>query len=169
VETLAAATDTAWHNFQLIAYGQLAAMGVPWESLQQKMQAAGVTPDPAMQRVFAASVGLPPQAFTSLFTSVVTASFATLVESLRAVGVTAAAVPVPQFYNNNRCRSVAGASEVLLVSGHSCRCGSCRTARYCSGRACQGQAWKQHKPVCQALAAARAAAAAAAAAAGGAS
>jgi hypothetical protein len=80
------------------------------------------------------------------------AALAKLVECLREVGVAAAAIPVPHFCNNSRCRNVSGPSEVQMVTGHSCICSGCHTARYC-GRPCQRQAWKQHKPVCKALAA----------------
>jgi hypothetical protein len=82
-----------------------------------------------------------------------------LVQRLRAVGAAAGAIPVGSFCNNSGCVNVCGPSEVMLVSGRTNLCAGCRTARYC-GRGCQGQAWKQHKPVCKALAAAAAAAAA---------
>jgi hypothetical protein len=49
-------------------------------------------------------------------------------------------------------------SEAQLVGGRTCICAGCLTARYC-GRACQRAAWRQHKPVCKALAAAATAAA----------
>jgi hypothetical protein len=62
--------------------------------------------------------------------------------------------------NNPACSNVCGPSEALLVGSRSCVCAGCRTARYC-GRACQRAAWRQHRPVCKALAAAAAAEAAA--------
>jgi hypothetical protein len=62
------------------------------------------------------------------------------------------------------CSKVSGPSERLLVSGSSTMCAGCRAARYCS-RECQKQQWKEHRPVCKALAAAAAAPAGAAAAA----
>ena len=66
----------------------------------------------------------------------------------------------PHACNNPACSSAVGPSEAQLVGGRSCICAGCRTARYC-GRACQRVMWRQHKPVCKALAAAAAAAAAA--------
>jgi hypothetical protein len=61
----------------------------------------------------------------------------------------------PCVCNSPYCANLSGFSEVGLVSGRSCVCGGCRVARYCR-RACQRSAWKQHKPVCAALAAAAA-------------
>jgi hypothetical protein len=63
---------------------------------------------------------------------------------------------VPCLCNNPCCSNLAGLTELGLVSGRSCVCGGCRVARYC-GRECQRAVWKQHKPVCAALAAAAAA------------
>lgn len=74
---------------------------------------------------------------------------------LQGVGCALAALAMPHACNNPCCRSLEGASELQLVGGRSCSCAGCRTARYC-GRACQRQHWRQHKPVCQALAAAAA-------------
>jgi hypothetical protein len=68
---------------------------------------------------------------------------------------------VPCLCNNPSCANLSGLTEMGLVSGRSCVCGGCRVAHYC-GRACQPAVWKQHKPVCAALAAATAAATAAA-------
>jgi hypothetical protein len=67
---------------------------------------------------------------------------------IRAAGVALLSLATPC-----ACNNVSGPSELPLVSGRSCVCGGCRVARYCS-RDCQRQHWKQHKPVCQALAAA---------------
>jgi hypothetical protein len=78
-----------------------------------------------------------------------------LVQQLQVVGAAFTSLAVPSFYNNPSCSNISGPTEVHLVSGQSCICAGCCTARYC-GRACQRQHWKQHKPVCKALAAAAA-------------
>ena len=88
------------------------------------------------------------------------ASLTGLVRQLQATGGMLSSIAVPHFCNNPGCGNVSGPTEVQLVSGRSCVCAGCRTARYC-GRACQRAAWQQHKPVCKALAAAAASAAAA--------
>jgi hypothetical protein len=79
------------------------------------------------------------------------ASLTALAQQLRATGVMFCSIAVPHFCNNPACGSISGPTEVQLVSGRSCICAGCRTARYC-GRDCQQAAWKQHKPVCKALA-----------------
>jgi hypothetical protein len=81
---------------------------------------------------------------------------------LRTVGRVLTSFALPSVCNNPACRSFSGTSESSLVQGSSSRCSSCRAARYCS-IGCQHAAWKQHKPVCKALAAAAAASAASAA------
>ena len=78
-------------------------------------------------------------------------------QHLLAAGRVLARFAIPQFCNNPGCVNLRGPSEEQLVRGHSCICAGCRTARYC-GRVCQRAAWRQHKPVCKALAAAAAAA-----------
>jgi len=57
--------------------------------------------------------------------------------------------------NNPSCGSFLGVSELQLVKGRSSSCSGCRTARYCS-EGCMREHWKQHRPVCRALAAAAA-------------
>ena len=84
------------------------------------------------------------------------ASLAALVQQLQASGMMLSSIAVPHFCNNPACVNISGPTEVQLVSGRSCICAGCRTARYC-GQGCQRQAWKQHRPVCKALAAAAAA------------
>jgi hypothetical protein len=79
---------------------------------------------------------------------------------LQAAGSVLADFAIPHACNNPACSNLCGASEAQLVGGRSCICAGCLTARYC-GRACQRAVWRQHKPVCKALAAAAAAAAAA--------
>jgi hypothetical protein len=133
-------SEFSWH---------LGHAGYPCQAMQQSFEALGeaITTSPLPWVVSAAG---PPRGAGA---EMAAAAVAKLVECLRAVGVAAAAIPVPHFCNNSRCGNVSGVSEVLMVTGHSCICSGCHTARYC-GRACQRQAWKQHKPVCKALAAA---------------
>jgi hypothetical protein len=76
-------------------------------------------------------------------------------QQLQAAGSALCSFAVPCMCNNPACSNLSGLTEVGLVSGRSCVCGGCRVARYC-GRACQRAVWKQHKPVCAALAAATA-------------
>ena len=85
------------------------------------------------------------------------ASLAALVQQLQATERMLCGIAVPHFCNNLACGNISGPTEVLLVSRRSWLCAGCLTARYC-GRDCQRAAWKQHKPVCKALAAATAAA-----------
>ena len=82
------------------------------------------------------------------------ASIAALVQQLQATRAMLSSIAVPHFCNNSACANLSGATEAQLVSGRSCVCAGCRVAHYC-GRACQRAAWKQHKPVCKALAAAQ--------------
>jgi len=86
---------------------------------------------------------------------------------LQAARVAVTALAVPHCCNNPSCSNVSGPAELQLVSGRSCICAGCQTARYC-GRACQRAHWKQHKAVCKAIAAAGAAGGAEAGAAAGA-
>jgi hypothetical protein len=72
---------------------------------------------------------------------------------LQAAGSVLCSFAVPCACNNPACLNLSGLTELGLVSGRSCICGGCRVARYC-GRACQRVVWKQHKPICAALAAA---------------
>jgi hypothetical protein len=76
---------------------------------------------------------------------------------LSAFGGLLSALAHPYACNNPDCANLSGVSEVRLVTGHSTKCSGCKTARYCC-KACQVQHWKQHKPVCKALAAAAGAA-----------
>jgi hypothetical protein len=139
---------------------QLVTTGYPLQSLQEGVTALSAAADVAMQSLaFDAHAG-------RMYSAVSVGLVGELVQRMRVVGEALGAVPVPDFCNNSSCVNVCGPSEVLLVSGRSCICAGCRTARYC-GRVCQRQAWKQHKPACKALAAAAAAAACAHAAEGG--
>jgi hypothetical protein len=80
-------------------------------------------------------------------------------EQLLAASRVLACFAIPHACNNPACRNTYGPSEAQLAGGRSCICAGCRTARYC-GRACQRAAWRQHKPICKALAVAAAAASA---------
>jgi len=77
----------------------------------------------------------------------------TAAELMTALGLSLNSLAFPTACNNPRCSDLSGPSELLLVSGRSKMCAGCLVARYCS-RGCQRQHWKQHKPVCKALAAA---------------
>jgi hypothetical protein len=77
-------------------------------------------------------------------------------EQLQTAGAALACFAIPQACNNLACSNVCGPSEAQLVGGRTCICGVCLKARYCC-RACQRAAWRQHKPVCNALATAAAA------------
>jgi hypothetical protein len=76
-------------------------------------------------------------------------------QRLQEAGNALCSFAVPCLCNNPSCANLSGLTELGLVSGCSCVCGGCHVARYC-GRACQRFAWKQHKPLCAALAAAAA-------------
>ena len=128
---------------------QLIAAGYPLQSLQEGLMALSMAADVAMQTLaFDARAG-------RMYSAVSVGLVDELVLRMHAVGAALGVIAVPDFCNNSSCVNVCGPSEVLLVSGRSCICAGCRVARYC-GRVCQRQAWKQHKPVCKALAAAAA-------------
>jgi hypothetical protein len=84
-----------------------------------------------------------------------------MVKELIATGKAYCAVPLKPLCNNPVCGASDGPSELKLVGGGVGLCKGCLGVRYCS-TACQKQHWKQHKPVCKALAARKAAVAAAA-------
>jgi hypothetical protein len=130
------------------------------ESTVQQLTALGYQPQDLQQQLAAAAEALPSLSndlqvadqFTdgpAATTTVLQASQ----EQLQAAGRVLACFAIPHACNNPACANLAGPSESQLVGGRSCICAGCRTARYC-GRACQRAAWRQHKPVCQALAAA---------------
>jgi hypothetical protein len=123
--------------------GDLAAAGYPIQSAAQQVEAAA-----AALRAF-------PAADDAAATA---AAYADVVLQLRALSGVLNTLPVLHACNSPACVSMLGPSELAAVSGRSCVCGGCRVARYCS-RACQRAAWKQHKPVCQAISSAAAAAA----------
>jgi hypothetical protein len=123
------------------ALAQLAAAGCSPQQLQQQLDA-----------LLSAQQGLQ-QGMTDV-------SLAALVQQLQVTGAMLSSISGPHFCNSPACANLSGPTEVRLVSGRSCVCAGCHTSRYC-GLACQRAAWKQHKPVCKALAAASAAPAAA--------
>ena len=121
--------------------------GLDCESTQAQLGAAGCSPEQLQQQL---GVLLSAQQGTQH--GLTDASFAALKQQLQATGAMLCSIAVPHFCNNPACTNLSGPTEVRLVSGRSCICAGCRIARYC-GRACQRAAWKQHKPVCKALAA----------------
>jgi hypothetical protein len=82
-----------------------------------------------------------------------TARLQVAAQQLQAAGSALCFFAAPCLCNSPSCTNISGLTEMGTVSGRSCICGGCRVARYC-GRACQRSIWKQHKPVCAALAAA---------------
>jgi hypothetical protein len=116
------------------ALAQLQAAGCAPQQLQQQLQALSATQQGMQQ-------------------GLTDASLTALVQQLQGTGAMLCNIAVPHFCNNPACGNISGPTEVQLVSGRSCICAGCRVARYC-GRECQRAAWKQHKPVCKALAAA---------------
>jgi hypothetical protein len=134
---LAAAENTPPHHHQqqhLLLLAQLTAADCTPPQLQQQLQALLAAQQETQQ-------------------GLTDASLAALVQQLQAIGAMLSNIPVPHFCNNPACGNISGPTEVQLVSGRSCVCAGCRMGRYC-GRDCQRAAWKQHKPVCKALAAA---------------
>jgi hypothetical protein len=116
--------------------------------LQAQLAAAGCTP-PQLQQQLKALLSAQQETQQGLKD----ASLSALVQQLQVTGAMLSNIPVQHFCNNPACGNISGPTEVQLVSGRSCVCAGCRTARYC-GRDCQRAAWKQHKPVCKALTAA---------------
>jgi hypothetical protein len=122
------------------------------QAVLTQLEAAGCAPQqlqPQLQSLLAVHYSMQPRELTE-------ASIAALVQQLQATGRMLCRIAVPHFCNNPACGNISGRTEVQLVSGRSCVCAGCCTARYC-GRACQRAAWQEHKPVCKALAAAAAA------------
>jgi hypothetical protein len=133
MESMAAAVAEWVGGIDSPAFQQLTAAGCSPQQLQQQLDA-----------LLAAQQGTR-QGLTD-------ASLAALVQQLRVTGVMLSSIAVPHFCNNPACVILSGPTEVRLVSGRSCVCAGCLLARYC-GRGCQRAAWKQHKPVCNVLAA----------------
>jgi hypothetical protein len=96
-------------------------------------------------------------AAASIFSTSMDERMPAALQQLRLTGLAVCGMAVPCLCNNPSCANTTGLTELSLVSGRSCICAGCRVARYCS-RPCRARHWKQHKPVCAALAAASSAA-----------
>jgi hypothetical protein len=132
------------------------------DSTVQQLAALGYQPQELQQQLAAAAEALPALSndlqAANPFTDGHSAAVAVLQaaqEQLLTANRVLACFAIPHACNNPGCGNLTGPSEAQLVGGRSCICAGCRTARYC-GRACQRAAWRQHKPVCKALAAAAA-------------
>jgi hypothetical protein len=125
-------------------------------STQEQLSAAGYAPQELSDQLLQAVAAL--QTVGDITTDVQPdpAFSRDAAQQLQATGSALCSFAVPCLCNNPACTNLSGLTEAGLVSGRSCVCGGCLVARYC-GRACQRAAWKQHKPVCAALAAAAAA------------
>jgi hypothetical protein len=126
---------------------QLAALGYDAEGLLQCLSSADATAKIAVRDELPA-VAQPEDVLRQLL------------QQLQSVGVALTSFAHPSACNNPLCSNPAGPLEAVLVLSKTSRCSACRAARYC-GKACQVAHWKQHKHVCERLAAAAAAAAAA--------
>jgi hypothetical protein len=82
---------------------------------------------------------------------------AQLAGRLHALGVSLSSLPLSWGCNNPLCTNMQGPAEAGIVQSKGHKCNGCHKAYYC-GKACQAQHWKQHKPVCKAIAAAASAA-----------
>ena len=129
---------------------QLSALGYQPEQLRQQLGVAAAA-------LLAYMSDLPDWLKIPYDDSATVATLKQIQEQLLAAFKVVATFANPHACNNPACGNVGGPSEAQLVGGRSCICGGCCIARYC-GRACQRAAWRQHKPVCKALAAAAAAA-----------
>ena len=132
----------------------LSAAGYNPQHMQQQLQQLLALLPPSQDSKDHKNAEDPPEQASSA------AGAAEMQSQLQCVGAVLTSVAVMCVCNNPSCSNVAGRSELGLVSGRSCVCAGCLTGRYCS-RDCQRQAWKQHKPMCRALAGAAAASAAA--------
>jgi hypothetical protein len=119
-------------------------------STAQQLVAAGYELQNLLQHVEAAMLAFTAPARRSRSG---TAFLQEAVQQLQAAGSAMCSFAVSCLCNNPSCSNLSRLTEVGVVSGRSCVCGGCRVARYC-GRTCQRAVWKQHKPVCAALAAA---------------
>ena len=149
------------HNLQLLQ-SSLAGV-VKWLAAAgtvQQLTALGYQPQDVQQQLVGAADALLPLCTDLMTTDPFGGTMGEILKAgqqqLQAAGKVLACFAMPHACNNLACSNVWGPSEALLVGGRSCICAGCLTARYC-GRACQRATWRQHKPVCKALAAAAAA------------
>jgi len=163
-------TITAWLQDSTTS-AQLQAAGLSTEPLLQRMQAAA---DALARLQHLGSVNAVALMFTGFTLSLggETGPMAeqnkhdadkqlgvAFVQQLYPLGMALCALPLSCGCNNPSCVVLEGVAEGDAGAAGMNRCAGCRMVRYCS-RQCQAQHWKQHKPVCKALAAASAAAAA---------
>jgi hypothetical protein len=142
---------------------QLAALGYQPQDMQQQLAAATGALGNLTNDLRAVDMCADDANLLTGVNSTAGGVFTDIQRQLQAAGSVLACFAIPHACNNPACSNLCGPSEARLVGGRSCICAGCNTARYC-GKACQRATWRQHKPVCQALAAATAAAADAAAA-----
>jgi hypothetical protein len=130
-------------------------------STQEQLVAAGYAPQALpqqLQQVVAAlqtarDAATPPGKGSAGSGQLDSSCYLEAAQLLQAAGSALCSFAVPCMCNNPACANLCGLTDQGLVSGRSCICGGCGVARYC-GRPCQRAVWKQHKPVCAALAAA---------------
>jgi hypothetical protein len=127
----------------------LAALQAPLQDagISAQMSAAGLNAGAVLSKALAAKVAVK---------AARVAKPDALIAAVKDLGEGLTSLPCAVACNNPVCSNMSEASEVQLVAGSQHKCSGCRTARYC-GRECQAQHWKQHRPVCKALAAAAAA------------
>jgi hypothetical protein len=124
-------------------------------STQQQLVAVGYAPQELPQQLQQAVAALQAARSRTDDSQPDPSRFLEAAQQLQAAGNSLCSFAVSCLCNNPSCSTgdLSGLTELGLVSGRSCICAGCRVARYC-GRACQRAAWRQHKPVCSALAAA---------------
>jgi len=122
------------------------------EGISTHLSAAGYDTKPLL-RLLQATAAAQDAVHAAGWDAATTAAFA---QQLQALGLALNTFAISSACNHPGCVDVAGLSKKQLVNGAANACAGCRVARYCS-KACQAKHWKQHKPVCKALAAASAA------------
>jgi hypothetical protein len=138
---------------------QLAALGYQPQDLQQQLAATTRAVAKLTTNLRAVDMCANDANPLTGINSAAGAVFTDIQKQLQAAGSVLAGFAIPHACNNPVCSNLCGPSEARLVGGRSCICAGCNTARYC-GKTWQRAAWRQHKPVCKALAAAAAASAA---------